>query len=124
MSLKNDYKAKSNGLDRIKNELMNWDVEAQRYIVNNATWDSESKSYVYVETRRIREIHKARFGVRVELDVKSGEFRLSKFKVMLGEDSRKEKFEITDDEGYDYEQDIMDMGRKSVGLNAMVEYEL
>jgi hypothetical protein len=99
------------------------DIDCYYEDYDNAAWDSDSKSYFYVETRRIKEIHRARFGVRVEVDVKSGEFRLSKFIVTLGEDSRKERFEIADDEDYDYEQDIMDMDRKSVGLLAMGEYD-
>lgn len=103
--------------------MADFDMDCYYEDYDNAAWDSDSKSYVYVETRRIKEIHRARFGVRVELDVKSGEFRLSKFMVTLGEDSRKERFEITDVEDYDYEQDIMDMDRKSVGLKAMGEYD-
>lgn len=104
--------------------MADFDMDCYYEDYDNAAWDSDSKSYVYVKTRRIKEIHKARFGVRVEIDVKSGEFRLSKFTVTLGEDSRKERFEITDDEDYDdYEQDIMDMDRKSVGLKAMWEYD-
>ena len=90
------------------------DVDCYYEDYDNAAWDSESKSYFYVETRKIKEIHRARFRVRVELDKKSGEFRLSKFTVTLGGDSRKEKFEISDDE--DYEQDVMDMDREIVGL--------
>ena len=90
---------------------------------NNAAWDSESKSYFYVETKAIKEIHTARFGVRVEINVKSGEFKLSKFTVRLGGDSRKDRFEIPEEEDYDYEQDIRDMDRKSVGLLALGEYE-
>jgi len=103
--------------------MADFDMDCYYEDYDNAAWDSDSKSYVYVETRRIKEIHRARFGVRVEVDVKSGGFRLSKFTVTLGEDSRKERFEITDDEDCDYEQDIMDMDRKSVGLKAMGEYD-
>jgi hypothetical protein len=103
--------------------LADVDVDCYYEDYDNAAWDSESKSYFYVETREVKEIHRARFGVRVELDVKSGEFRLSKFTVTLGGDSRKERFEITDAEDYDYEQDIMDMDRESVGLLAMGEYD-
>lgn len=101
----------------------NIDVDCYYEDYNNAAWDSESKSYFYVETKTIKEIHTARFGVRVEIDVKSGEFKLSKFTVRLGGDSRKDRFEIPEEEDYDYEQDIMDMDRESVGLLALGEYE-
>lgn len=99
------------------------DVDCYYEDYNNAAWDSESKSYFYVETKAIKEIHTARFGVRVEINVKSGEFKLSKFTVRLGGDSRKDRFEIPEEEDYDYEQDIRDMDRKSVGLLALGEYE-
>lgn len=100
------------------------DIEVDCYFedYDNAAWDSESKSYFYVDTRMIKEIHRARFGVRVELDEKSEEFQFSKFTVTLGGDSREDRFEITDDEDYNYEQEIMDMDRESVGLSAMGEY--
>lgn len=100
------------------------DIEVDCYYedYDNAAWDSESKSYFYVETRVIKEIHRARFEVRVEIDVKSEELKVSKFTVILGEDSRKDRFEITDDEDYNYEQEIMDMDRENVGLTAMGKY--
>ena len=41
----------------------------------------------------------------------------------MGGDSRKERIEIEDDEVYDYEQEIIDMDRESVGLLAMDKYE-
>ena len=99
------------------------DVDCYYEDYNNAAWDSESKSYFYLETKKMKEIHTARFGVRVEVNVKSEKFKLSKFTVKLGGDSRKDRFEILMNKDYDYEQDIMDMDRKSAGLLALGEYE-
>lgn len=61
---------------------------------DNAAWDSEEQTYFDVETRKNMETHKARFAVRVEANMESEEFTLSKFKVRLGGDSRKRRFEI------------------------------
>lgn len=90
---------------------------------NNAAWDSDSKTYFYVETRQIKEKHIARFAVKIKFDLQTEEFEISKFAITLGGDSRKERIEIEDGESYDYEQEIIDMDRESVGLLAMDKYE-
>lgn len=97
------------------------DVDCYYEDYDSAVWDSESKSYLFLETKKNKEIHKARFGVRLDLNKDSEKFKLSKFKVMLGEDSRRSIFDIT--EYKDYEQYIMDMERESAGLTAIREYE-
>lgn len=97
------------------------DVDCYYEDYDNAAWDSESKSYLFLESKRNKEIHKARFGVRLDLNKNSEEFKLSEFKVELGEDSRKAIFDMT--EYKNYEEYIMDMGRESAGLTAMREYE-
>lgn len=97
------------------------DVDCYYEDYDNAVWDSESKSYLFLESKRNKEIHKARFGVRLDLNKNSEEFKLSEFKVELGEDSRKAIFDMTEYENY--EEYIMDMERESAGLIAMREYE-
>lgn len=91
----------------------------------NAPWDSEEKEYVYVDTIGIREEHKANFACRVEINRTDNTFEILPFKIILGEDSRKERYEIEADSEYeyDYEQEIEDMERESVGLNPLGRYE-
>lgn len=97
------------------------DVDCYYEDYDSAVWDSESKSYLFLESKRNKEIHKARFGVRLDLNKDSEEFKISEFKVKLGGDSRRSRFDMT--KYKNYEQYIMDMDRESVGLTAMREYE-
>jgi len=90
---------------------------------DNAAWDSERKEYVYLETRQIKEIHKARFAVKIKFNLESEEFTISKFTIILGGNSRKGRIEIENDEFDDYEKDYIDMARESAGLLALDEYE-
>ena len=90
---------------------------------DNAPWDSEAKKYVYVDTVGIREEHKANFACRIEINRAENTFEILPFKIILGGDSRKERYEIEDDSEYDYEQEIEDMERESVGLNPLGGYE-
>lgn len=90
---------------------------------DNAPWDSEEKKYVYVETIGIREEHKAKFACRIEINRAENTFEILPFKIILGGDSRKERYEIEGDSKYDYEQEIEDMDRESVGLNPLGDYE-
>lgn len=100
-----------------------FDVDCYYEDYNNAAWDSEDKTYLYVETRQIKEKHTARFAVKIRFDLKNEEFNISKFAIILGGDFRKERIEIEDDRFYDYEQEIIDMDREGVGLLAMNKYE-
>ena len=61
---------------------------------DNAPWDSEEKKYVYVETIGIREKHKANFACRIEINRAENSFEILPFKIILGGDSRKERYEI------------------------------
>lgn len=90
---------------------------------DNAPWDSEEKKYVYVDTVGIREEHKANFACRIEIDRAENTFEILPFKIILGGDSRKERHKIEADSEYDYEQEIEDMDRESVGLNPLSDYE-
>lgn len=89
----------------------------------NALWDSEEKEYVYVDTIEIREEHKEKFACRIEINRTENTFEVLPFKIILGADSRKERYEIETDSEYDYEQEIEDMNRESVGLNPLGDYE-
>ena len=87
----------------------------------NALWDSEKKEYVYVDTIGIREEHKTNFACRIEINRTKNTFEILPFKIILGADSRKERYEIETDS--EYEQEIEDMDRESVGLNPLGDYE-
>jgi predicted Fe-Mo cluster-binding NifX family protein len=78
---------------------------------DNAPWDSEEKEYIYVDTVGIREVHKANFACRIEINRAENIFEILPFEIILGEDSRKERHKIEADleHEYDYEQEIADM---------------
>lgn len=90
---------------------------------DNAPWDSEEKQYLYVDTVGIRERHNANFACRIEISRKEKTFEILPFKIILGGDSRKERYEIESDSYYDYEKDIEDMDREAVGLNPLGDYD-
>lgn len=90
---------------------------------DNAAWDSETDSYIFVETRRMIENHNAKFAIRIELNLETKEYSLSTFKVFLGGDTRIDRFEVTDEEQIDYVQEIKNMDRESVGLIPLDGYE-
>lgn len=91
---------------------------------DNAPWDSEEKKYVYVDTVGIREEHKSNFACRIEINRVENTFEILPFKIILGGDSRKERYEIEADLEYDYEREIADMDRESAGLIPLGEYEM
>lgn len=90
---------------------------------DNAAWDSDTDSYIFVETRKMIENHNAKFAIRIEYNLETKEYSLSKFKIFLGGDTRTDRFEITDEEENDYEREIEDMDRESVGLIPFSGYE-
>lgn len=126
-----DVSFKIHTIDEISEEqvyatlVCNADIDVDCYYedYDNAAWDSEREEYFYLETRQVKEIHTARFAVKIKFDLQSEEFEISNFVIILGGDSRKKRIEIENDGFYDYEQDVIDMDRESVGLLAMNEYE-
>lgn len=90
---------------------------------DNAPWDPEEKDYVFVETVEMREDHNARFGCRVELDRKVKTFKLLPFTVILGGDSRNDRYRVEKWPDIDYEQEIKDMDRESLGFTPLGSYE-
>lgn len=90
---------------------------------DNAAWDSDTDSYIFVETRKMIENHNAKFAIRIEMNLETKEYSLSKFKAFLGGDTRVDRFEVTDEEEIDYEREIEDMDRESVGLIPLSGYE-
>lgn len=90
---------------------------------NNAAWDSETETYLYLETKQVKEKHKARFAVKIKFDLDSKKYELSKFVVILGGNSRKERVEIENDEIYDYAKEYQDMYRESVGMRSLDKYD-
>lgn len=90
---------------------------------DNAIWDSEEKKYAFVETINMREIHDARFACRIELNRETKEVTISPFTVVLGGDSRKEVYVVEEQDDIDYEQEIEDMDRETLGFNSLGSYE-
>jgi hypothetical protein len=73
------------------------DISADCYYEDyaNAPWDSEEKEYVFVDTIKMREEHKARFECRIEIEREAKTFKVFPFTVILGGDSRSNRYEIT-----------------------------
>ncbi len=90
---------------------------------DNAPWDSETKEYVFVDSIKIREEHDAKFGCRIELDRETKSFKIFPFTIILGGDSRKDRYEIEKHSAVNDEQEIQDMDRESLGFTPLGSYE-
>ena len=82
-----------------------------------------SKSYVFLETKIIKEFHAAKFAIRVEINMNSEEVSVSKFMVKLGGDSRTDRIDVSSEEDEYYEQGLLDMDRENVGLVRLGNYD-
>lgn len=89
----------------------------------NAPWDPEEKEYVFVDTIKMREEHKARFGCRIEIDRAEKTFKVFPFTVILGGDSRRNRYEVEEHPVEDDEEEIRDMDREALGFQALGSYE-
>lgn len=89
---------------------------------NDALWDSETQDFVFIDTVKMREEHDTRFACIIEVDREIKSFEIFPFMVVLGGDSRKERYEIDKESGIDYEQEVRDMDRQSMGLNPLGSY--
>ena len=87
----------------------------------NASWDSEEKDYIYVETKHILEKHNVVFACRIGLNMKTGNIKVFPFKIILGGDSIVSRTEINDeyDSGY---KELADSDRKEQGFLPLNEY--
>lgn len=90
---------------------------------DNALWDSEAKDYIFVETIKMRENHNARFACRIELNRDAKSFKIIPFTVILGGDSRNNRYQVEKWLDIDYEQEIYDMDRKYLGFTPLGDYE-
>ncbi len=90
---------------------------------DNAPWDSEKKEYVFVDTIKIREEHMARFACRIEINRESKEFNIFPFKVILGGDSRKNRYEIKEPLNVDYDEEIKEKDREYLGFIPLGSYK-
>lgn len=101
------------------------DISADCYYEDyaNAPWDPEEKNYVFVDTIKMREEHKARFGCRIEIDRESKTFKVCPFTVVLGGDSRRNRYEVEEHPVEDDEEEIRDMDREALGFQALGSYE-
>lgn len=88
----------------------------------NAPWDPEEKDYVFVDTIKMREKHKARFGCRIEIDREAKTFKVCPFTVILGGDSRRNRYEVEKHPVED-DEEIRDMDREALGFQALGSYE-
>ena len=101
------------------------DISADCYYEDyaNAPWDPEEKEYVFVDTIQMREEHKARFGCRIEIDREAKTFKVFPFTVILGGDSRRNRYEVEEHPVEDDEEEIRDMDREALGFQALGSYE-
>ena len=101
------------------------DISADCYYEDyaNAPWDPEEKEYVFVDTIKMREEHKARFGCRIEIDRAEKTFKVFPFTVILGGDSRRNRYEVEEHPGEDDEEEIRDMDREALGFQPLGSYE-
>lgn len=101
------------------------DISADCYYEDyaNAPWDPEEKDYVFVDTIKMREEHRARFGCRIEIDRESKTFKVCPFTVILGGDSRRNRYEVEEHPVEDDEEEIRDMDREALGFQALGSYE-
>ena len=91
---------------------------------DNAPWDSSIKDYAYVDTINIREKHNAKFGCRLEINRIEKDITLFPFLVVLGGDSRKQRYKVIEPESRSYEQDYYNTERKELGFCSLEDYEL
>lgn len=90
---------------------------------DNAPWDSSIKDYAYVDTINIREKHNAKFGCRLEINRIEKDITLFPFLVVLGGDSRKQRYKVIEPESRSYEQDYYNAERKELGFCSLEDYE-
>ena len=87
---------------------------------DNAVWDSETRAYYCLETRKNLEKHLARFGIRIELNRKENNLKMVPFKVILNSDTIHDCFKIDE---YD-EMDIINQeDRDLYGMCSLDKYE-
>ena len=100
------------------------DISADCYYKDyvNAPWDSEEKEYVFIDTMKIREKHRAYFGCRIEIDREAKTFKIFPFTVILGGDSRIDRYKIEKNSTEDNEE-IRDMDRKALGFQTLGSYK-
>lgn len=98
------------------------DVECFYEDYENAAWDSETKSYLFLDTKKILEKHTARFLCRVEVHRDGKDLRIFPFKVILNGDSLCERIEDMAIEN-DYEQHIINQDREELGFCSLDGYE-
>ena len=89
--------------------------------IDNAAWDSEEEEYIFVELKHILEKHNMRFPCRIELNKKTKKVRVLPFKIVLGQDSRKSRIEI-DDEQENMYRDLEDAEREELGFLPLSQY--
>ena len=101
------------------------DISADCYYedYSNAPWDPEEKEYVFVDTIKMREEHKAQFGCRIEIDRAEKTFKVFPFTVILGENSRKNRYMVEGHSTEDTEEEIWDMDRRTLGFHELGDYE-
>lgn len=101
------------------------DISADCYYEDyaNAPWDPEEKEYAFVDTIKMREEHKARFVCRIEIDRAEKTFKVFPFTVVLGGDSRSNRYEVEEHPAEDDEEEIRDMDREELGFQSLGSYE-
>ncbi len=101
------------------------DISADCYFedYDNASWDSETQEFVFVETIKMREEHSARFLWRIEIEHETKSFKIFPFTIILGGDSRKDRYELEKYSVFNDEQEFYDMDREQLGFVPLGNYE-
>ena len=122
-----DISSRVKSIDEITDEIV-WatllctasiDVVCSYEDYDNAVWDSETRAYYCLETRKNLEKHLARFGIRIELNRKENNLKMVPFKVILNSDTIHDCFKIDE---YD-EMDIINQDRDLYGMCSLDKYE-
>ena len=83
-------------VDEITDKRITVTLEAEAVITvscgyddyDNSPWDSEEKEYFYLERVSLREVHNARFAVRVEFELNTQNLNVKPGRVLLGPSTR------------------------------------
>ena len=98
------------------------EVECSYEDYDNAAWDAETRTFYFLQARTNIERHRARFGIRIELNRKENNLRIIPFKVILNGDTLYERFEVREDEELYDAMDIINQDREDLGLYSLDKY--
>lgn len=91
---------------------------------SNVSWYPEEKEYVFADTIKMCEEHKAQFECKIEVERSEKTFKVFPFIIVLNDSSRSNRYEIEKYSiGEEDEQEILDIDREVLGFQALGSYE-